>query len=157
MHDRGWIWVAPTAWIIGLAALLCEHFEASGSLVIAMRALFGIATCVAICLVLVPKVWGQGARGIPAGLSPLELYLFTRQVSRWVYILMYLLATVRVSLYAYDVSQHCTRYGPHCLGSVRPLDDFQFYVACCVVPLWTIRAMVLALASGSSNEPRVIV
>ena len=150
MHDRGWIWVAPTAWIIGLAALLCEHFEASGALVIAMRALFGIATCVAICLVLIPK-----ARAAPTGVSPLELYLFTRRVSRWVYILMYLLATARVSLYTYDVSQHCTRYGPHCLGSVRPLDDFQFYVACCVVPLWTIRAMVLALACPAGDEARL--
>lgn len=143
MHDRGWIWVAPTAWIVGLAALLCEHFLPSGSLVIAMRMLFGIATCAAICLVLISK-----ARAL-ASMSQLELYLFTRLVSRWVYILMYLLAAARVGLYLYDVSQHCTRNGPACLGSVQPMDDFQFYVACCVIPLWMVRAMVLISASRS--------
>ena len=150
MHDRGWIWVAPTAWIVGLAALLCEHFQPSGSLVIAMRTLFGIATCAAICLVLISK-----ARAL-AGMPQLELYLFTRLVSHWVYILMYLLAAARVGLYLYDVSRHCTRNGPGCLGSVRPLDDFQFYVACCVVPLWMVRAMVLTLPFGNSSKPRVL-
>jgi hypothetical protein len=150
MHDRGSMWIAPAAWIVGVASLLCDHFQGSVALVIAMRTLFGLATCAAICLVLIPK-----ARAT-AGTSQLELYLFTRLVSRWVYILMYLLAAARVSLYVYDVSQHCTRSGPDCVGSIRPLDDFQFYVAFSVVPLWIIRAMVLTLPFRNSGEPRVL-
>lgn len=147
MRDRDWIWVAPGAWVIGLAALLCDHFQPSDWLVIGTRTLFGTAACAAICVILMTK-----ARAL-AGVSPLGLYLFTRLVTRWVYILMYLLAVVRVGLYVYDVTWHCTRFnGADCLGSVRHLEDFQFYVGCCVVPLWVVRAMVLALPFGKSNE-----
>jgi hypothetical protein len=50
-----------------------------------------------------------------------------------VYILMYGLALARVVLYLYESSQHF----------VRPMDDFQFYIACCVLPLWFARAAIL--------------
>jgi hypothetical protein len=129
------LWVASMAWIIGLAAVVCDRFEPAGSLLIVlMRTLFGVATCGAIGLVLISKA---------QELAGSELYLFTRLVSRWVYILMYALAAVRILFYLYDVSQQCNPCsGHHPWGPVRPLDDFQFYVAASVIPLWLIRAIV---------------
>ena len=132
------LWVAPMAWVIGLAALVCDRYEPAGSLaIVVMRTLFGVATCGAICLVLISK--GHELADMPGP----ELYLFTRLVSRWVYILMYALAAVRILFYLYDLSQQCNPCsGHHSWGPVRPLDDFQFYVAASVIPLWLIRAMV---------------
>jgi hypothetical protein len=136
MPDRDYILAAATAWLIGLSALLCDHFQPSLPFIIGSHVLFAVATCGAICLVLIGK-----ARAL-AGTSQPELYLFTRLVSRWVYILMYALALVRVALHLYETS------------SARSLDDFQFYIACCVVPLWAIRAVVLAmpLKSRATSE-----
>ena len=138
MHDRGGIWIAAVAWFIGLAALLCDRFQPSALLVVGMRTLFGIAVCAAICLVLIPP-----ARAL-AGANRLQLHLHTRLVSHWVYILLYALAAVRVGMFLYDQSQHCTLCAARgAAASVRPLDDFLFYIACCIAPLWVVRAMVL--------------
>src|SRR5690242_12875511 len=137
MHDRGFIWVAATVWLIGCAALLCEHFQPSSPLVIGMHALFAVGTCAAICLVLFAKAHAL------AGTSQPELYQIVRLVSRWVYILLYALAVVRMILYLYEA-------GP----AVRSPDDFQFYVACVVLPLWLVRAVVLAVPfRGRAPQP----
>ena len=65
-----------------------------------------------------------------------------RLISRWVYILMYALAVARVGLYLYEENQLCTYCGAAtAVASARPLDDFQFYVACCVLPLWVVTNM----------------
>jgi hypothetical protein len=139
MYKRDWIWVAATAWLIGLASLLCDYFQPIRPVIFGMHTLFGIGVSGAIGLVLLAKARALG------GTSALEFYLFARLVSRWVYILMYLLAIVRVGLYLYESSQHCA----HCsarggVPPVRSLDDFQFYVCCCVASLWVLRATVLA-------------
>lgn len=146
MCKRDWIWIAAAAWAIGLAALLCEYFEPNQPVVIGMRTLFGVAATGAISLVLIAEARVLG------GASDQELYRFTRLASRWVYILMYTLAMVRVGLYWYEAGQ---------LRPVRPMDDFQFYVGCCVVPLWVVRAGVLAVpfkrfstAKGRDPEDR---
>ncbi len=129
MRDRNCIGLAATAWIVGLAALACDYLQPSPPLVISMRTLFGIATCTAIYVALIPK-----ARAL-ADAPQVQLYLLTRLVSRWVYILMYGLALARVSLNLYDTTL--------AIAPARPLDDFQFYIACIVVPLWVLRAIVL--------------
>lgn len=139
MHNRDYILAAATAWFIGLSALFCDHLQPSLPLIVGTRALFAIATCGAIWLVLIAK-----ARTL-AGLAQVELYQFTRLVSRWVYILLYALAVMRVSLYLYEASRHCSLCkATNTPDSVRSLDDFQFYVICCVAPLWAARAWVLA-------------
>jgi hypothetical protein len=139
MRNPDWIWAAATPWIIGLAALLCDQFEPIRPLIIGMRALFTMATCGALCLVLISKARAS------AGTSPTELYLFARLVSRWVYILIYVLAMARVGLYLYEVSQQCALCGvggpTRAIGS---LEDFRFYVASAVLPLWVVRAVILA-------------
>jgi hypothetical protein len=132
VRNRDWLGVAAAAWFIGLCALLCDHFRPSLPLVIGVRALFVAATSCAICWALVDK-----AR-VLAGTSQEELYGFSRLVSRWVYILMYVLAMARLALCLYEQAQ-----GP--AKPVRPLEDFQFYVATCVASLWLIRGVVLAL------------
>jgi hypothetical protein len=140
MRERDGIWIAVLAWSTGLAALACDHLRLSGSAGIEVRTLFGVVTCGAISLVLLEK-----ARH-PQGITRLELYLWTRQVSRWVYIFMYVLALARMGFYFGESYQHCaTCVGRHGLNTVRPLDDFQFYIACCVIPLWVVRAAVLSV------------
>jgi hypothetical protein len=139
MHDRDWKWVAAMAWFTGLAALLCDHFQPSRQLVIDMRMLFGIVVGGAISLILIARM-----RALAGAPQP-ELHLACRLISRWVYILMYALAVARVGLYLYE-SRPCTPCGAaSAVAAVRPLDDFQFYVACCVLPLWVVRAVVLAM------------
>ena len=137
-HERDTIWFAAAAWVIGLAALLCDHLQPARSIIVGMRALFAFAATGAIGLILI-----TGARAAQRA-SQRELYLFTRLVSRWVYILMYSLALMRVGLYLYESSQHF----------VRPMDDFQFYVACCVIPLWLVRAVILAAPFKWVSRPR---
>jgi hypothetical protein len=76
--------------------------------------------------------------------QPTELYRYTRLVSRWVYILVYVLGIVRVSLYLFDVNHAQPGHSSH-LPAVRSLADFQFYVFCSIIPLWAIRALVLTM------------
>jgi hypothetical protein len=33
---------------------------------------------------------------------------------------------------------------------VRPLAGFELYIVCCIVPLWTVRALVLTAKSRAS-------
>ena len=139
MNDSTWIGLGAAAWVLGVVSLLCDHFQAARPVIIGMHTLFGVGVSGAIGLVLLAKT-----RALE-GACQAELYLFTRLVSRWVYILMYLLAIVRVGLYFYESGQHCSFCGAR--GAVRPvraLDDFQFYVSCCVVSLWVLRAAVLS-------------
>ena len=140
MHSRDRLWVAAGVWSIGLGALLCDHFQPSREVSIGIHALFAVVTCAAICLVLINK-----ARSL-AGVSQPQLYQFTRLVSRWVYILLYALALVRAGVYLYEAGGHCLLCGAHePIGPARSLEDFQFYVGCCVVSLWSVRALGLAV------------
>jgi hypothetical protein len=140
MRDRDWFAVAAVAWVIGLGALLCEHFQLPLPFILNARMLFALVTCCAIFAVLIEKA--RSLAGAPAH----ELCTWTRMISRWVYILMYCLALARLCLYLGDTYQHCAFCGvPHKTTTVRPLDDFQFYIACCVIPLWLARAVVLAV------------
>jgi hypothetical protein len=145
MHDRDWIAIASTAWIIGLAALLCDHFQPYRPLIVALHALFAVASCGAICLIVIPR-----ARAL-AGSSQTELYLFTRLVSRWVYISMYILAIVWVGLSLHDAGRYCAA----CTTPAPPA-DFQFYVASCVAPWWLVRAIVLAVPFKTCNGERAL-
>jgi hypothetical protein len=139
MRDRDWIWIAVVACGTGLAALSCDHLQLPGSLPLEARTLFGIVASGAIALVLFEK-----ARH-PESITRQELYLWTRLVSRWVYIFMYVLALARVGFFLGESYLHYT---------VRPLDDFQFYIACCVIPLWVVRAAVLTVPvqEGAPSE-----
>lgn len=130
MRDRDWIWIAVLAGGTGLVALSCDHWQLPGSLPLEARTLFGIVVGGAISLVLFEKIRR------PESITRRELYLWTRLVSRWVYIFMYVLALARIGFYLEE---------SYLLNTVRPLDDFQFYIACCVIPLWVIRAAVLTV------------
>lgn len=120
------------AWALGLVAILCEVFERSEPLILVARALFATATCTTLCLALIPK-----ERAL-ASADPVDRVLLSRLVSRGTYALLYSLALVRAGL---------SLWAP-----ARSLDDFQFYIVACVVPLWVIRA--LALARRSPAEAR---
>lgn len=126
---------ASATWAIGLAAILCDFFQCSEPLIIAARTLFAAATCTATCLALMPKDTAFAAA------HPEQMLLLARLVSRWTYILLYALALVRIGLYLSEAR-----------ASVSSLDDFQFYIVACVVPLWVIRAWVLARQPSAGNE-----
>lgn len=111
-------------WALGLVAILCDVFENSEPLIIVARALFASATCTTIGLALIPR-----DRAL-AGAHPVEILLRARLISRLTYALLYSLALVRATLYLWTPA--------------RSLEDFQFYIVACVVPLWVIRAVVLA-------------
>jgi len=113
--------LVASVWAVGLVGLLCEHFHMSALIIDSVRTLFAVGTTAATGLVLIAN----------GGHHP-DPCQFTRWVTRWVYILMYALALVRVGL-SFGETQ------------VRPLDDFQFYVACCVLPLWAFRLLTPAL------------
>lgn len=73
-----------------------------------------------------------------------EFYAHARRLTRWVYILLYPLAGVRLSLYLFEIV--ATSFNPHVHNSVsrvRLLGDFQIYIAYGVIPLWVIRPFFL--------------
>jgi hypothetical protein len=133
-------WIAVLALATGVAALLCEHWQLSQTDILEMRALFGLVTAASITAVLLDK-----ARSC-SNTTSRELYLYTRLVSRWVYILMYVLAVVRVGLYLLEANQSsASHFSQHRILPPHTLDGFQVYILCCVVPLWIVRALVLAI------------
>jgi hypothetical protein len=138
MRERTLIWTAALVLCTGLTALTCEHLQLAQPLVEGMRVLFGLTTTVAISTTLI-----AGARRLADQPAP-ELYRYTRLVSRRVYILVYVLGIVRISLYLFDVSHAQLGHNSH-LPAVRPLDDFLFYVCCSIIPLWSVRALVLTI------------
>ena len=140
MRDHIYIWAAALALAVGVAALLCDHFQLSRATIFDMHALFGLVAAASISAVLLER-----ARS-PVDASGPDLYLYTRVVSRWVYILMYSLAVVRIGLYLLEADQsYISHIAHHRIPPPRPIDDFQFYVTCCVAPLWLVRALVLAI------------
>jgi hypothetical protein len=136
IHRYTWIRVATPVLCAGLLALYCEHIRVSPSLTETVRVLFGVVACTAIAAVLI-----TGALDL-ADQSTLELHRFTRLVSRWVYILLYVMAIVRIGFFMLDSSQ--ARGMHHLQPVVRSPDDFQTYLWSCLVPLWSIRAAVLS-------------
>jgi cytochrome b561 len=113
---------------VGVAALFCDFFEVPQPHIFNMHLLFGAAVSAVVTTCLLR------ARHALSQRPPQELYSYTRLVSRWTYILMYVLALVRVVL--------------HLLQTTHSLDDFQIYVIYCIVPLWLVRALVLAFPEG---------
>ena len=149
MHNRERIGIAGAAWSVGLFAVLYDHFRPSAQLLTGVHALFAVVTCGAICRVLIDKARALGRR------SPAELYDFTRLVSRWVYVLLYALALLRTVVYLYEAGRYCLICSSgDTVGPARPLDDFQFYVGCCLVSLWSVRALVLAAPFGGRDSLR---
>lgn len=115
---------ASVTWALGLIAILCEVFERSEPLILVARALFATATCTTLCLALIAKERGW------ASADPVDRVVLCRLISRGTYALLYSLAFVRIGLCPW--------------APARSLEDFQFYIVACVVPLWVIRALVLA-------------
>ena len=133
---------AAATWVIGLTAILCDFFQCSESIIIAGRVLFLTATCTTLCLALIPL-----ERALAAA-HPAQLRLCARLVSRWTYVLIYSLAFVRIGLYLWECLRITALWGTPS-ASVRPLNDFLFYIVACIVPLWIIRAAVLSLPRAS--------
>jgi hypothetical protein len=147
LRVRTGISAAALALCTGLTALLCEDFQLTQPFVERTHVLFCIVTFAAISTVLI-----TGARHL-ADQPALELYRYTRWVSHWVYILIYALGIVRVCLYLFDLNRQTQIWQSTALATVRAPDDFQFYVFCCILPLWSVRALVLAVPPKNWGLP----
>ena len=133
MRDHYLAGLAVTMWLVGLPGLICDSIQPAPFLITATHALFITVTCSTLCLALVSRALASSSS------SSTELYLYTRSVSRWIYVAVYGLALVRLGLYL-------------CLPiHARSLDDFQFYIGWSVVPLWVIRTLILAIPSRSDQ------
>lgn len=124
---------------VGVASLLCDFFNVSQPHVLNVHLLFGatVSAVVTACLVHARRALAQS--------SPHEFYQYAQRVARWTYILMYVLALVRVALYLLEMQRASGSAAPVSPAfRAHSLDDFQIYVAYCVVPLWLVRALVLA-------------
>jgi hypothetical protein len=142
-------WLSALVLLTGLLSLLCEYFQISKPLVACVRALFGATTVAATGAALIIGARCAGRR------SNVEMYSHIRLVSRWVYILLYVLAMSRLGLHALELRHVHAKGNSHSsVEYVRPLDDFGFYFACCVIPLWSIRAWVLMRPSQSRSGMR---
>jgi hypothetical protein len=138
MHDRILKPVAVLVSCVGIAALLGDYYQLPQPPVFNLHLLFGLTLATVVTVLLVGK-----ARAL-AGTTGPELYLFTRLVSRCVYVLMYVLAAIRVGLFLVEHAQAAASpVTAHPV--VRPLDDFQIYIAYCVIPLWLVRTLVLLI------------
>jgi hypothetical protein len=142
-------WLSALVLLPGLVSLLCEYFEISKLFVECVHVLFGATTVAATGAALI-----IGARSA-ARRSNVEMHAHIRLVSRWVYILLYVLAVSRLGLHALELRHVHAKSNSHdSVEYVRPLDDFSFYIACCVIPLWSIRAWVLMRPPESRSGMR---
>lgn len=134
-NSRSYIWLAAAGWSLGLIALLCDHFR-SHWLIVGARSSFGVFASAAIGTIVMRKAHALADH-------PDALHVFIRRFSRWVYVLMYLLAVARLAVF---FGERVSSTGSlDSQGPERSLDDFQFYITCCVVPLWSFRAIALTL------------
>jgi hypothetical protein len=136
IHGRDWVWIGAVIWAVGLTALLCDHFRESRLVIVGTHTLFAIASTTAICRLFLPV----SRFGSAPDIEPL---FFIRYVTRCVYVVLYLLAAVRIGLYLYDLGQSGAPINTRdAVLPVQSMGDFQFYIVCCVVPLWVARALV---------------
>lgn len=69
-------------------------------------------------------------------------YEYSRRLSRWVYILLYLLAGVRLAFHLSELMNYSAAHGNGASIAPRSLDDFQIYIGYALVPLWVMRILV---------------
>ncbi len=136
VRRRGLICLAALAFSAGVAALLCEHDWGSQELIQQTHVLFAVASFTAISAALVAGVGETAGHAAPA------LYLYTRSVSRRLYASVYGLAFVGL----------CLHLMPTGRAQSLPLEGFQFYIGCCIAPLWLIRACVLLCSPTPAAE-----
>jgi hypothetical protein len=148
MRASSWIWVFALVLSAGTVSLLCEHLQLSRALVESAHVLFGVLAIAATSAALLA---GGSKRQCSA-----ELRAHMRRVSRWVYVLLYILAVVRVGLHLLDLRPiHIDLNNmDHAVNVLRPPDDFGIYLACCIIPLYAIRALILGMARSADRQPR---
>lgn len=132
----------------GLVALVCDFYDVPQPRIFNMHLLFGaaVAGVLTACLV------GRRLALAPGGGS--EFYSYTRRVTRWTYILLYVLAFVRLGLHLLELRLRSGAPG----GKIHPLDDFQIYIVYCIAPLWLLRTLLLRwpVASAALHEPESV-
>jgi hypothetical protein len=128
-------WAAGGVLCLGVAALILDCLKVSQPRIFNMHLLFGVAVSALVTACLL-----HGRRSLVRR-PPVELQSYARTVARWTYILLYVLALVRLGLELGNAG-----------SSVHSLDDFQIYVAYCVIPMWLVRALVLSLPAPVVND-----
>ena len=141
MREPPWKLAAGLVLCVGVAGLLCDHLQLPQPRVFNAHLLFGVAvsTFVTTCLF--------GQRRMARQSSGRELHLYARHVSRWIYILIYVLASMRMGLHLLEIHQKASghRHAEESIAEIRPVDDFQIYIVYSVIPLWLVRSLVLCV------------
>jgi len=144
-------WARPLPWAaggvlcLGVAALICDYLRVPQPRIFNLHLLFGAAVSALLTACLF-----HGRRSL-ARRPPAELHAYARIVARWTYILLYVLAWVRLGLELSETKLTPSGSPAGGVGSrIHSLDDFQIYVAYCVIPLWLVRALVLCLPAVDS-------
>jgi hypothetical protein len=136
---------------IGIVALVCDFCDLPQPRIFNMHLLFGAAVSGVLTACLVRK-----RLALAPGAS-VELYSYTRRVTRLTYILLYVLALVRLGLHLLELR---LAHGSSGLasgaagGRIHSMDDFQIYIVYCIAPLWLLRALVLRWPAGRAPEGR---
>ena len=136
-RDRAILTVASAVLILGVASVTADCLNMRQPPVFNLHLLFGISLWLAVGRRLIRERSSCDIASIA------HYNAYTRQLSRWVYILLYLLAAVRLMFHLSEVLGPSN--GRHGAGLPAPhsLDDFQIYIAYALVPLWAIRFLVL--------------
>ena len=127
---------------VGVGALVCDFYDVPQPRIFNMHLLFGAAVSGVLTACLVRKRLAL----VPS--ASVEFYSYTRRVTRWTYILLYVLALVQLGLHMLELRLGSARPG----ARIHSLDDFQIYIVYCIAPLWLLRTLVLRWPVGSASE-----
>jgi hypothetical protein len=106
----------------GLGALACDFLRVPQPKILDVHWLFGAVLLAAVAWSL-RKAW-RSPEGFDAG----RFYICARRLARWVYLLLYFMAAVRISLY---------------LSGGPTLDDFQVYIGFGLLAVCLIRVCAM--------------
>lgn len=119
--------------LIGLGSLACDFLRVPQHKILAVHWLFGAMLLAAVAWSL-RKAWHS-----PEGFDAGRFYVCARRLARWVYLLLYFMAAVRICLYLY---------------AGRALDDFQVYLGFGLLAVCLIRVCAMFRPEPGSNSLR---
>jgi cytochrome b561 len=121
---RPWPLAALLVFFLGLAALLADSLKLQQPRILNVHLLFGV-----VLLAVVARCLLSHSHALRNSRSE-QFYLYTRQLARQVYILLYVMAAVRLCLYVIEAAEAGNgRRVFSYLSRPGSLDDFHVYIA----------------------------
>ncbi|HEY2683802.1 MAG TPA: hypothetical protein VGI93_09870 [Steroidobacteraceae bacterium] len=142
--------IAALVLTLGIASLAADHLNVNQPAIFNLHLLFGASLWLAVGSGLLRQRRDSDCH------PGVQFYEYTRHLSRSVYILLYLLAGVRLVFHLSEVMNSAgaavARGTSRLPGS---LDDFQVYILYALVPFWVMRilARYVPARNGTSSAP----